>query len=48
MVFFFVFGHIACGILVSQPGIKPVSPPVKAESSFSFYGNIKKEKKLFV
>ena len=24
--------HVACGILVSQPGIKPVAPAVEAES----------------
>ena len=30
MVFLFVSGHIAHVILVSQPGIKPVPPTVKA------------------
>ena len=28
----FIFGHIACGILVAQPGIEPAAPAVEALS----------------
>ena len=30
---FFFFSAMPCGILVPQPGIKPVSPIMEAESS---------------
>ena len=30
--FFFFFGHVACGILVPQPGMEPVPPAVEAHS----------------
>ena len=26
------FGYVACGVLVPQPGIEPVLPPMEAES----------------
>ena len=32
-LFFFFFGHAACGILVPQPGIEPAPPAVEAWSS---------------
>ena len=30
--FYFCFGHMACRILASGPGIKPVPPAVEAQS----------------
>ena len=29
---FFFFGHVACGILVFQPGLSPAAPAVEAQS----------------
>ena len=31
-LFFFFFGHVACGILVLQPGLSPVASAVEAQS----------------
>ena len=30
--FFFFFGHVACGVLVSLPGIEPIPPSLEAQS----------------
>ena len=32
LLFYFIFGHAECGILVSQPGIEPLPLVVKAQS----------------
>ena len=36
LLFFFFFGHAACGISASQPGIEPLSPALEAWS-FNFW-----------
>ena len=32
ILFFFFFGHVACGILVTLPGVEPIPPSLEARS----------------